>query len=68
VRNRSTDPAFPPPDFHIGAVSIGSGGRFAWVDGELLREGTILRVPGEGVRGWRLYRVDDHELFWQPLK
>lgn len=68
VRNRSTDPAYAAPLYDIGAVSIGENGRFAMVDGRLLRQGAILRTGSMDPRGWKLHRVTTTELFWQPLK
>jgi hypothetical protein len=68
VKNRSTDRNYAPPAFDIGAVSIGSKGRFAMVDGRLLREGAVLRTGGLDPRGWKLHQVTQTELFWQPLK
>ncbi|MEX2606831.1 MAG: hypothetical protein WD708_05755 [Kiritimatiellia bacterium] len=68
VRNRSTDRRFAHPQFQVGAVSIGEHGRFAIVDGEMLKEGSIVRTNRETPRGWKLHRIEPGELFWQPLK
>nr|MDA3873491.1 hypothetical protein [Kiritimatiellia bacterium] len=68
VRNRSTDRRYPHPQFEIGAVSMGENGRFAIVDGEMLKEGSIVRTNEENPRGWKLHRIGRTELFWQPLK
>jgi hypothetical protein len=68
VKNRSTDPDFLPPAFMIGAVSSGKRGKFAMVDGRLLREGAILRTGTSQPRGWKLHLITETDLFWQPLK
>jgi len=68
VKNRSTDATYAPPTFEIGAISIGANGRFAMIDGRLLREGAVLRTGAQDPRGWKLYQVTKTELFWQPLK
>jgi hypothetical protein len=68
VKNRSTDPRFLPPEFIISAVSIGERGSFAMVDGRLLREGAVLRTGERNPRGWRLFRVTEEQLYWQPLE
>lgn len=68
VRNRSTDRRFANPQFDVGAVSMGEHGRFAIVDGEMLKEGSIVRTNQESPRGWKLHRIEPTELFWQPLK
>lgn len=68
VRNRSTDRRYANPQFEVGAVSIGEHGRFAIVDGEMLKEGSVVRTNREDPRGWKLHRVEPTELLWQPLK
>jgi len=67
LRNRSTDSMYMPPDFEIDAVGIGANGRYAIVNRVLMREGNIIRVESETVRGWRLVKIREGELFWQPL-
>lgn len=68
IRNRSTDPSYSAPEFRVSAVSIGSQGRMAIVDGSMLRQGSVVPSPAEPPRAWRLYRIEQNELFWQPLK
>lgn len=68
IRNRSTDPSYEAPDFLISAVSMGSNGRFAIVNGEMLREGSIVPSEVDHPRAWRLYRIGNNQVFWQPLK
>jgi hypothetical protein len=68
VRNRSTDRRYAPPRFEIGAVGIGTRGRFAIVDGEMVKEGGIIRTHEDLPRGWKLHRIESSQLFWQPLR
>lgn len=68
IRSRSTDPSYAAPEYDVSALSIGKGGKFAIVDGEMLREGSIIRTQLENPRGWRLLRIAANEVFWQPLK
>lgn len=68
IRSRSTDPGYSPPDFLISAVSMGSHGRFAIVNGEMLRQGSVVPSQTTPPRAWRLYRIQQNEVYWQPLK
>ncbi|MGA0368138.1 MAG: hypothetical protein ACO3N7_01655 [Kiritimatiellia bacterium] len=68
IRNHSTDPAYAAPDFQISAVSMGSNGRFAIVDGDMLREGSIIHTQLDTPRAWMLYRIEPTKVFWRPLK
>jgi|GEM_PF-6451935 len=68
IRSRSTDPSYAAPGYDVSALSIGESGKFAIVDGEMLREGSIIRTQLENPRGWRLLRIAANEVFWQPLK
>ncbi len=68
VKNRSTDPGYSPPDYVISAVGVGSGGRFIIVNGDMLKEGSIIYTQHENPRGWKLYQVTPTLLYWQPLK
>jgi len=68
VKNRSTDKRFTPPDFVVTAVSIGDRGGYVMVDGRLLGQGAVLTTGNTSPRGWKLLRVTEKELFWQPLK
>jgi hypothetical protein len=67
IRNHSTDKRFLPPEFKIGAVGMGSNGKYAIIDQRFVKEGMIIRVTDEQTRGWRLVRIEQTELFWQPL-
>lgn len=67
LRNRSTDTQYLPPEFEIDALGIGNNGRYAIVNGTLMREGNIIRVSESTVRGWRLVKILEGELYWQPL-
>jgi hypothetical protein len=68
VKHRSTDPRYAPPEYIISAISIGDRGSFVIMEGRLLREGAVLRTGGQQPRGWKLFRVSEAELFWQPLE
>ncbi|MDF3130455.1 hypothetical protein P0Y35_14710 [Kiritimatiellaeota bacterium B1221] len=68
VKNRSTDPGYPAPDYSISAVGVGAGGRFIIVNGDMLKEGSIIYTQHENPRGWKLYKVKPTLLYWQPLK
>lgn len=68
IRNRSTDPGYAPPEYYISAIGMGSGGHFAIVDGDMLREGSVIYTQKEKPRAWRLYRIEVNQVFWQPLK
>gem|GEM_PF-6155347 len=67
LRNRSTDANYLPPRFEIDALGIGANGRYAIVNGVLMREGNIIRIETGTVRGWRLVKIKENDLFWQPL-
>jgi hypothetical protein len=67
LKNRSTDPRFTPPEYEITAIGVGVKGRYAIIRGQMMREGNILRTGTEPVRGWRLIRIQEDELYWQPL-
>lgn len=68
MQNQSTDSRYAPPDYSISAVSMGERGRFVMVDGRLLREGAVLTTGGSEPRGWKLFKVTETVLFWQPLE
>ena len=68
IKNRSTDPSYDAPSYKISAISMGSGGRYAIVDGDMLREGSIIHTQLETPRGWLLYRIEPNQIFWRPLK
>jgi len=68
VKNRSSDKRYAPPTYDVTAVSLGSNGRFAMVNGNLLREGAVLRTGGSDPRGWKLLKVTPTEVLWQPLQ
>jgi hypothetical protein len=68
IRSRSTDPGYSPPEFLISAVSMGSQGQFAIVNGKMLRQGNVVPSESSPPRAWRLYRIQKNEVYWQPLK
>lgn len=68
IRNRSTDPGYDPPSYDVSALSMGVAGRFAIINGEIIKEGTIIRTQLENPRGWRLFKIAKNQVYWQPLK
>ncbi|GEM_PF-3992053 len=68
VKNRSTSKEVPAPNYEVSAVSSGSYSTYAIVDGGMVQLGSTIPAPKDSkARMWRLVKVSQKELLWQPI-
>ena len=68
VKNRSTRKDVPAPDYDVSAVSSGSYSTYAIVDGGMVQLGSTIPAPKDSkAHMWRLVKVSQKELLWQPI-
>ena len=68
IRNRSTDPRYPAPNFEITGTGQGRLGTYVIANGRLVQVEGHLASPEQPPRAWRLIRATQNEVFWQPLE
>ncbi len=68
VRNLSTDPRYPPPNFDISAVGSGRMGTYVIAEGRMIRLNGELPAANTPPEAWRLTKATATEAHWMPVE